>query len=137
MVFIADRLSKGLVVAGIAPGHEKQVLPHVWLTNTHNSGAAFGIAPAGAGFFLLASAAVAVALVVYVLRNPLSLYISTVLGLVLGGTLGNGYDRLFHGSVTDFIALHFWPIFNLADSAISIGVTALMVGYLIRPKPPA
>lgn len=134
MVFIADRVSKGLVVAGIAPGHEYPVLPHVWLTNTQNSGAAFGILPAGAGFFLVASAAVAIALVYYVLRNRPSIYLSAVLGLVLGGTLGNGYDRLFHGSVTDFIALHFWPIFNVADSAISVGEVALLAWYLLRPR---
>ena len=131
---MADRVSKGLVLAHIAPGHENQVLPHLWLTNYQNSGAAFGIAPAGAGFFLLASVAVAAALVYYVLRSRPSLYLTVVLGLILGGTLGNGYDRLFHGSVTDFIAVHFWPIFNVADSAISVGEVALLAWYLLRQR---
>ena len=47
-----------------------------------------------------------------------------VLGLILGGTVGNGFDRIMFGTVTDFINVHFWPVFNVADSAISIGVVA-------------
>lgn len=133
-VFVADRVTKGLVAATLAPGQERQVLPHLWLTNTHNSGAAFGTLPAGAGFFLLASAAVAVALAVYVFRTPHPPLMGAVLGLVMGGTLGNGYDRLFHGTVTDFIALHWFPIFNVADSSITVGVGALLLGYLLRPR---
>jgi signal peptidase II len=57
-----------------------------------------------------------------------------MLGLVLGGTLGNGYDRLVHGTVTDFIALHWWPVFNVADSAISVGVAGLLAVYLLRQR---
>ena len=53
--------------------------------------------------------------------------------LLLGGALGNAFDRVINGGgVTDFINFHFWPVFNLADSAISIGVVLLLVGYLIR-----
>ena len=52
---------------------------------------------------------------------------------MLGGTLGNGYDRVVHaGSVTDFIAFHWWPVFNVADSAISVAVVALLAGYALR-----
>src|ERR1700730_18172957 len=54
------------------------------------------------------------------------------LWLILGGTAGNGYDRLLHGTVTDFIALHFWPVFNVADSAITVGVVLLLLGYVLR-----
>ena len=59
----------------------------------------------------------------------------TLLGLILGGTLGNGYDRVVHGTVTDFINFHFWPVFNVADSAISIGVLLMIAGYLLRRSP--
>ena len=58
------------------------------------------------------------------------------LGLIMGGTLGNGYDRVMFGTVTDFINFHFWPVFNVADSGVSIGVVALVAGYLLR-KPSA
>jgi signal peptidase II len=56
-----------------------------------------------------------------------------VLGLILGGALGNAFDRVINGGgVTDFINFHFWPVFNLADSAISIGVVLLLAGYFLR-----
>jgi signal peptidase II len=104
----------------------------VGIANVRNSGAAFGFAPAGASFFLIASALVAVGLVIYVARNPGTLPADAVLGLILGGTIGNGYDRIVYGTVTDFVNVHFWPVFNVADSAISIGVVALIAGYLLR-----
>ncbi len=58
-----------------------------------------------------------------------------MLGLILGGTIGNGFDRLFYGFVTDFINVHFWPVFNVADSAISTGVVLLIAGTLLRKEP--
>jgi signal peptidase II len=134
VVFVADRLTKALVAAYVVPGTEHQVLPFVWITNTRNSGAAFGVAQQGTAFFLLASIAVAAGLVYYVLRHPVGGGAGLVLGLIMGGTAGNGYDRLLVGTVTDFIAVHFWPVFNVADSAISVGVALLLAGYLLRPR---
>jgi len=134
-VFVADRVTKGLVNASVPFGSEVNAVPGlVWIANTRNAGAAFGLAPAGSLLFLVASVLVAVALVLYVARNPGNTWADAFLGLILGGTLGNGYDRLFHGFVTDFIALHWWPVFNVADSAISVGVAVLLAGYLLRPK---
>jgi signal peptidase II len=135
-VFILDRVTKSLVAAQIPFGTEIPVLGHlVSLTNVRNSGAAFGLVPAAAGIFLIASAAVAIGLVVYVARTPTNLWAGAVLGLILGGTIGNGFDRLVFGTVTDFVNVHFWPVFNVADSAISIGVVTLIAGYLIRKEP--
>jgi len=135
-VFVLDRVTKNLVTAEIPFGTEVSVVGRlVGITNVHNSGAAFGLAPAGAAFFLVASAVVAVGLVVYVARNPNSLWTDAVLGLIMGGTLGNGYDRVMFGTVTDFINFHFFPVFNVADSAISIGVVALVAGQLLRKNP--
>ena len=57
--------------------------------------------------------------------------------LIVGGALGNAFDRIINGGgVTDFINFHFWPVFNVADSAVSVGVLLLIVGYLKR-KPSA
>jgi signal peptidase II len=135
-VFILDRLTKSLVNAQIPFGTEVSVIDHVvGITNVRNSGAAFGVAPAGATLFLVASVLVAIGLVVYVARNPVTDWTSLVLGLILGGTLGNGYDRIFHGTVTDFINFHFWPVFNVADASISIGVVLMIAGYLLRRSP--
>jgi signal peptidase II len=132
LVFVADRISKGMVVANVALGTEKPVLPHVWITNTQNPGAAFGVAQEATAFFLVASMVVTVGLVFYAVRTPVGLWSGALLGLILGGTVGNGFDRLLHGTVTDFIALHFWPVFNVADSAISMGVVLLLIGYVLR-----
>jgi signal peptidase II len=135
-VFVLDRFTKNLVVAQVPYGSEVQVVGHlVGITNVHNSGAAFGVAPAGAGFFLVAAVVIAIGLVVYVARNPGDLWTDSALGLIMGGTLGNGYDRVMFGTVTDFINFHFWPVFNVADSAVSIGVVALVAGYLLRKNP--
>lgn len=136
-VFALDRLTKSLVRADVPYGTEVSLIGHlVGITNVRNSGAAFGVAPAGAGFFLIVAAAMAVGLVVYVARNPGTWQMDAVLGLIMGGTVGNGYDRIMFGTVTDFVNVHFWPVFNVADSAISIGVVALIAGYLLR-KPAA
>jgi signal peptidase II len=133
---VLDRITKNLVVAQVPYGTEVSVVGHlVGITNVHNSGAAFGVAPAFAGVFLVASVVVAIGLVVYVARNPSDLWTDAALGLVLGGTLGNGYDRVMFGTVTDFVNVHFWPVFNVADSAVSIGVLALVAGYLLRRNP--
>jgi signal peptidase II len=134
---VLDRITKSIVAAQVAYGTEVPVLGHlVGITNVRNSGAAFGFAPAGATFFLLASIAVAIGLVVYVARNPGTPWNDAILGLILGGTVGNGFDRVAYGTVTDFVNFHFWPVFNLADSAISIGVVLLIATYLLR-KPAA
>jgi signal peptidase II len=137
VVFALDRFTKTLVTSQIPYGTEVSVFGHVLgIANVRNSGAAFGLVPAGAAFFLVASIVVAIGLVIYVVRSPNNVWTDTVLGLIMGGTLGNGYDRVMFGTVTDFINFHFWPVFNVADAAISIGVVGLLVGYLIR-KPTA
>ncbi|GAC1508801.1 MAG: signal peptidase II [Candidatus Dormibacteraceae bacterium] len=132
-VFTLDRLTKNLVTSQIPYGTEVPVFGHLLgIANVHNSGAAFGLVPAGAAFFLVASIVVAIGLVIYVVRSPSNPWTLAVLGLIMGGTLGNGYDRIMFGTVTDFINFHFFPVFNAADSAITTGVVALFAGNLIR-----
>jgi len=135
-VFAADRVTKTLVLANVPEGTERQVLPFVWITNAHNAGAAFGVAQGGQLLlvFLLGSTAVAIGLVYYVIRTPISIAVGALLGLILGGTVGNLYERVFLHTVTDFVALHWWPVFNVADSAVSVGVALLLLGYLVRSR---
>lgn len=138
LVFIADRVTKDIVTATVPFGTEVAAIDHlVWITNIHNSGAAFGLAPAFAIVFLLASFGVACGLIVYVFTHRDSLPADLVLGLVLGGTVGNLFDRVMFGTVTDFVAVHFWPVFNVADSAVSTGVVLLLLGYVLRRPPSA
>jgi signal peptidase II len=138
VVFVLDRLTKSIVNATIPYGTEVPVVGHlVGITNIRNSGAAFGFAPVGPWFFLLAALLVSVGLIIYVVRQPADLSVDAVLGLLLGGAVGNAFDRVINGGgVTDFINFHFWPVFNVADSAVSVGVVLLIVGYVIR-KPNA
>ena len=132
-MFVADRVTKSLITDQVPYGTEIPAVDHlVWITNIHNSGAAFGLAPAFAIVFLLASICVAIGIVWYVLSHPNTFAVDAILGLVLGGTVGNGFDRIMYGTVTDFISVHFWPVFNVADSAVSTGVLLLALGYLVR-----
>jgi len=127
IVFIADRITKNLVSENVPYGTEVPIVDHlVWVTNIHNSGAAFGLAPALALVFLVASIAVSIGLVAYVATHRNELAVDAVLGLILGGTVGNGFDRVMYGTVTDFITVHFWPVFNVADSAVCVGVGILV-----------
>jgi len=137
-VFVLDRLTKAIVNATVPYGTEVPLLGNlVGITNIRNAGAAFGFAPVGPWFFLVAALAVSVGLVVYVVRQPADLGVDAVLGLILGGAIGNAFDRIINGGgVTDFINFHFWPVFNVADSAVSIGVVLLIAGYFLR-KPTA
>lgn len=138
LVFAVDRLTKAVVAGSVPLGQEVPAIDHVlWITHVQNSGAAFGIAPFGSIFFLVVSIVVSIALVVYVAREGGGLYTDTMLGLVLGGTVGNGFDRVLHGSVTDFFTVHWWPVFNVADSAISVGVVLLVAAQLFRRTPSA
>jgi signal peptidase II len=136
LVFVADRVTKVIVSASVPLGTEQQVLPFVWIANSRNAGAAFGVAQQGALLlvFTIGSIAVAIGLVYYVARTPVSLAVGALLGLIMGGTVGNGYDRLVYRAVTDFVDVHFWPVFNVADSAISVGVVLLLLGYLVNSR---
>jgi signal peptidase II len=75
---------------------------------------------------------VSIGLVVYVARQQTDTLSAAILGLILGGTAGNGFDRIVHGEVTDFVNVHFWPVFNVADSAVSIGVVLMIGAYVLR-----
>jgi signal peptidase II len=136
-VFVIDRVTKSLVSAHIALDTEVSVISGVvGLTNIHNSGAAFGLAPAGAPLFLIAEVAVSIALIWYVASHRSGAWTDGVFGLIVGGALGNAYDRIAFGTVTDFVHFQYWPVFNAADSAVSIGVVALAASQLLRKSPP-
>lgn len=135
-VFAVDRVTKYVVVTGIPPDTERGPIAGVlWIQHLQNSCAAFSLCGPSQVAFLVISIVVAVAIVVYALQQEGGAWSHAILGLVLGGVLGNAYDRLLYGSVTDFLALHWWPTFNVADSAITVGVVALAVGYLARRRP--
>jgi signal peptidase II len=134
-VFGLDRLTKYLVVASIPDNTELgPYLGFFWIQHLQNSCAAFSLCGPGQLVFLGISVVVVVAVLIFELQQEGGRWSHAILGLVWGGVLGNGFDRLLFGSVTDFLAVHWWPTFNIADSAISVGVAAIALGFLTRRR---
>jgi signal peptidase II len=144
-VLILDQLSKHWVRTSLTPGIPwnpvpllRRIVSFTYITNT---GASFGLFPQFSLVYALIAVAVSVGIIYF--RTQLSgaspaVWVS--LGLQLGGSLGNLADRLlWHGQVTDFIDLNFWPlqewpIFNVADSSVVVGAVLLAV-YLLLEEP--
>lgn len=136
VVLMLDQLSKFLIERAFSLHQELVLLPFLSLQLTYNTGAAFSLLhDAGGwqrGFLSAVSIAVMTWLGVWVHRlTPAERRLLWPLALILGGAAGNLIDRLFTGAVTDFIVLHhrgwYWPTFNLADAAISLGVVFLIL----------
>ncbi|BCX03957.1 MAG: lipoprotein signal peptidase [Candidatus Roseilinea sp.] len=140
ITLIADIITKRIVEAQIPLYTSIPVIgPYLSWTHTQNTGAAFSLFQNGGVFFIVVALVVSAVILYYAPRLPAGDWLSRVaLGLQLGGAAGNLLDRLRQGYVTDFI--HFqipeigfdWPVFNIADSAIVVGVILLIVASLIR-----
>ena len=128
LIVIADQLSKIWIRSNLAVGQSLPESGFPQLTHVSNTGAAFGLFQGQSFPLIIASAIGVTLLLIYALylyrRFPLSnSWLAWIgLGFVLGGTVGNFIDRLRFGCVTDFINFGFWPAFNVADSAIVVGV---------------
>ncbi len=151
-VLLLDRWSKIWVAAHIELGHALTVIPHVFrISHVLNDGAAFSLFSESASpehvrwgliaFSTIAALAVLIALVRIGRRFTLT---TVALALVLGGAIGNDYDRIRFAYVIDFLEVHIvhyhWPDFNVADSAIVIGACLLLLDSLLpkkhEPAPP-
>ncbi len=126
-VLAADQLVKALIVAALQRGEERDVIAGIKLVNVRNSGVAFGQLQNGGAIVAVVIALAVTALLVYFVRNGSKPLMWLPTGMLLGGALGNIVDRLREGAVIDFIKLPYWPAFNVADSAITIGVVVLLV----------
>ena len=133
-VVIADYATKAEMVGAFRPGEERPYTSFFSLILTFNSGAAFSLFADADGWqrwFFAAVAVAAAALITWLLKRGGSAMYCLGLALILGGALGNLWDRLTIGRVVDFLLFHYerwsWPAFNVADSAISIGAALLIV----------
>ena len=146
-ILILDQLSKFWIRNYLTQSSDIMLIPN-WLdiTYTLNPGAAFSLlasAPAWVReWFLVALSLIAiVVLVVMLARDAQSRLVSSALALILAGAIGNLIDRLWWGRVTDFILMHYYshnyPVFNVADSAITIGVVLLLISSAIAQPSPA
>ncbi len=159
-IWVLDRFTKWLVKKNFQLGESILVLGNFFqLTYVENRGGAFGIQLGGSTFYFVASIIVILYILVYLWRNPEDGQLSRVsLALILGGAFGNLYDRALFGSVIDFFdfeffdippfrlgPLHFsgmerWPVFNIADSAVTVGIVLLLAASIFSKKempPPA
>ena len=136
-VVALDQLTKHLVVSRLGRNEVVDVIEGVVTFRlTYNPGGAFGLGQSIPWFFLVASVAIAV-MIVYLARNVDDPRWLIPLGVVLGGGIGNLIDRVVRspgGRVVDFIDLQVWPLFNVADSAIVVGVATLFLLSFRAPK---
>lgn len=142
-ILLLDQASKWLVGHSLALGQTRRVIPGLFnLTHLQNRGAAFGLladfaSPLVLVFLIAFSAAVLVLLGNWLWRGPGSRWAGWGLALILGGALGNLFDRLRTGRVVDFLDFHLgayhWPAFNLADTTIVVGA-AVLLAELLRSR---
>ena len=142
LVILLDQVTK-TVILGLFPLDGSRTVTSVFnIVRVHNTGAAFSFLAGAAGWqrwFFIGLGAVAAAFIVWMLRcHGGQRLFSWALSLILGGALGNVIDRLLHGYVVDFIQVHYrgwyFPSFNVADSAITVGAVLLILDELRRVR---
>ncbi len=144
VLFVLDWITKQAIESTLSYGQEIPVLPFFDITLRYNTGAAFSFLAQAGGwqrwFFSLIALAVVVGISWRLVKIANSNRLESIaLAFVLGGALGNLYDRLVYGHVVDFIQLHwqqswYFPAFNIADSAITIGVVLMLLESVVTKK---
>ncbi len=149
LVFLLDQLTKTLILGSFQLGDSHTVTSFFNIVRVHNAGAAFSFLAGASGWqrwFFVGLGLVATVFIVWMLKQHGGQRLfSLALSLVLGGALGNVIDRLLHGHVIDFLQFHwnwlaplfaggYFPSFNIADSAITVGATLLIVDELRRVR---
>ncbi|NLJ56928.1 MAG: signal peptidase II [Firmicutes bacterium] len=133
LIFAGDQLSKFWVVKKFYPGETRSLISGIFhLTYVRNPGAAFGLFAHQTTFFIIISLLVIFLILLggYLLKNH-NFILRLALSLLLGGSLGNFSDRLRTGYVVDFLDFRFWPVFNIADVALVLGIVFLLGGISI------
>ncbi len=142
LIIIADQFTKVLILGSFQYGDSRYVTSFFNVVRVHNTGAAFSFLAGASGwqrwFFVGIGAAATVFILWMLRRHGHQLLFATALSLILGGAIGNVVDRLLHGYVVDFIQLHwrgwYFPSFNVADSAISVGAVLLIWDEIRRVR---
>ncbi|HEY9052865.1 MAG TPA: signal peptidase II [Gammaproteobacteria bacterium] len=135
VVIVADQITKFLAAHMLTLGEQVRITPFFNLVHARNSGAAFGFLADANGwqryFFIVIALSVSTYLMKLLTQNKTR---TEAIGysMILGGALGNTIDRILHGAVVDFLDIYWnsfhWPAFNLADTAICLGVTLILFG---------
>ena len=129
IVIFLDQLTKFFIKQNFQLNESIPIIKNAFhLTYTTNTGSAFGLFKGFNLFFVLFSIAVIIVIFYYlkkIVKNQKLMQFS--IGLLLGGTIGNLIDRIAYGSVIDFIDFRVWPVFNVADSAVTISIILLII----------
>ncbi len=139
LVIALDQWTKAVVRATLSPSQVwlpeglDWLLPYARIINWYNSGAAFGMFQ-GQGWVFTVLAFVVAGLIIYYYPRVEAedWWLKLAMGMQMGGALGNVIDRLTRGQVTDFISIGTFPVFNVADSSISVGVAILLLGVWVK-----
>lgn len=142
LVVVLDQLSKHWIIASFRPGEELPLTPFASLVLAFNRGAAFSFLAGSDGWqrwlFALVAVVACIAMLWFLRRGGRALFCAG-LALIIGGALGNLYDRLTLGHVVDFLLLHYrgwyYPAFNVADTAITLGAAALILDSFRERRP--
>lgn len=133
---VLDQATKQFALSAFSPAAPIEVLPVLAFTLAWNKGVSFGMFGSGgvpAAAFIVVSLAIA-AFLAWQIRKAETRLAAVGYGLIVGGALGNVLDRAVYGAVVDFVLLHWrdlsWPIFNVADMAITFGVMAILIDSL-------
>lgn len=140
-VIVSDQLSKLYIVDNLIYRQRIEIMSLLDITRLHNTGAAFSLFANMGGwqrwFFVVLGLSVGLLILFWLLRLrvPQQRMLVAGLALILGGAIGNVIDRLIYGHVVDFIHVHYgtlyWPAFNVADSAITIGAILLIIDTIL------
>lgn len=139
LVVVVDRLTKRYVENRFGVGYgPRQIVDHLLqLKVIQNRGAAFGLFQDFTLGLVIVSVIVLAGILFYYARLPQGDWASRLgLAMIFGGAISTAYDRGIRGSVIDFIQVPYWPIFNVADSAITVGVMLFVVASLLRSRRP-
>lgn len=132
VVILLDQITKYFVLLHIPPAGTIEVLPVFNLVNIRNEGAAFGLFRSLGNAFFVSISVFAIIFMVWIIVSGKEDW--RVFSLLVGGACGNLIDRIVHGSVIDFVDVfvsgHHWPAFNVADSALTVGIVLLFVSLL-------
>lgn len=131
LVFLIDQVSKFLVIRYLAPIREIKILSFFSLTYQENTGVAFSLLSGKNSFFIFLSSLIIIFLLFLFLKER---RYNFPFALVLGGALGNLFDRVVRGKVIDFLNFRIWPVFNFADAAITIGIFLIFWQAISRKR---
>ncbi|MEI6384423.1 MAG: signal peptidase II [Betaproteobacteria bacterium] len=149
VIFLIDQYTKVLIVGSFQYGDNQTITSYFNLVRVHNTGAAFSFLASASGWqrwFFIGLGTVAAIFMLWMLKShPSQKLFSFAIACILGGAVGNVVDRIIYGYVVDFLQFHwswleplfpsgFFPSFNVADSAISLGAFCLILDEILRVK---